>query len=457
MTTMVRPSESLHEAGRPAARYWHLVPGLVLALIGAGAGAVLLLWLHDTPPVLSGLGAYLTAGGRIFGLLAGYAVVIQIVLMARIPVLERGIGADRLARWHSFGGRYTISLIAAHAALIVWGYAVTAHTGIVGQSVTLLRSYPDVLMATVAAGLFLGVGLVSARAARKRMRYETWYYLHFYTYLAVALAFSHQLATGADFLTNQPARVLWTAMYVMTGMLVAWFRIAVPVRAAFRHRLRVHSITQEAPGVISLVLYGRWLEDLAPEPGQFFRWRFLSRGEWWQSHPYSLSAPPRPPYLRITVKAVGDHTHSLQHIRPGTRVVAEGPYGAMVGSNRRLRKVLLVAGGLGITPLRALFETLPAAPGDLTLLYRVHNAEDIIFEAELRRLAAARRATVHFLVGPRKRYNPFTPRQLRSLVPDVSAHEVYLCGPPGMATAAVEALRQAGVSRRHIHNESFDL
>src|SRR5947208_11181371 len=128
-------------------------PGAVLAAIAAGAVATLLLWWHDTPSI-SGLGDWLTNAGRITGLLAGYAVVVLVALMARIPPVERGVGADRLARWHAMGGRYTVSLVVAHGLLISWGYAVTAHTDVVSQTKTLLLSYPDVLMATV-GGLLL--------------------------------------------------------------------------------------------------------------------------------------------------------------------------------------------------------------------------------------------------------------------------------------------------------------
>src|SRR4051812_2863126 len=176
-------------------------PGAVLAVIAVGAAACVALWWQNTPSV-HGLGEWLTNAGRITGLLAGYAVVVLIALMARLPPLERGVGADRLARWHSTGGRYTVSLVVAHATLISWGYAVTAHSDVVTQTRALLLSYPDVLAATVAGFLLVGVGISSARAARRRLRYETWYYLHLYTYLAVALAFSHQFATGAEFKTH---------------------------------------------------------------------------------------------------------------------------------------------------------------------------------------------------------------------------------------------------------------
>jgi hypothetical protein len=152
-------------------------PNAVLAAIGLGALAVLALWWHDTP-VITGFGDWLTNAGRITGLLAGYGIVVLVALMARLPPLERGLGADRLARWHAMGGRYVVSLVVAHGLLIIWGYSVTAHTDVVSQTKTLLVSYPDVLMASVAGLLLVGVGVVSARAARRRMRDETWYYLH---------------------------------------------------------------------------------------------------------------------------------------------------------------------------------------------------------------------------------------------------------------------------------------
>jgi len=328
-------------------------PGAVQALIWAGAAATIWLWWHNTASI-HGLGDWLTNAGRITGLLAGYGVVVLVALMARIPPLERGIGADRLARWHAKGGRYTVSLVVAHGLLIVWGYAVTAHTNVVSQTATLLNSYPDVLAATVAGLLLVGVGISSARAARRRLAYETWYYLHFYTYLAVALAFSHQFATGAEFMDNLAARVLWGGLYAGVAAAIAWYRFVTPVRQAFRHRMRVLAVYPEGPDIVSVVVGGRHLDELGAESGQFFRWRFLCRGLWWASSPYSLSAGPRADHLRITVKAFGDHSRALAGVQPGTRVFAEGPYGAVTAAARRRRKVLLIGGGIGITPLRAL-------------------------------------------------------------------------------------------------------
>ncbi|MFE2598534.1 ferric reductase-like transmembrane domain-containing protein [Streptomyces sp. NPDC059396] len=429
-----------------------VVPALAQAVIWAGAAGVLALWWSDTESVVGAAG-WLTGAGRITGLLAGYGCAVLVLLMARIPVLDHTIGTDRMARWHATGGRYTISLVLAHVLLIIWGYSLTSHSGAVDQTKTLVLDYPEMLKATAAFLLLTGTALVSARAARRRMRYETWHYLHFATYLAVFLAFGHQLANGAEFIADRPARTAWYALYLTVAALLLWYRFLVPVRRALRHRIRVAGLRHESPGVVSVHLTGERLDELGARPGQFFRWRFLAPGLWWTANPYSLSAPPLPGHLRITVKAAGGHSAALARLRPGTRVWAEGPYGAFTADRSRAPKTLLLAGGAGITPLRALFETLP---GEVTLVYRARRAEDLALRGELDAIAAARGGVVHYVVGGPGGYSsPLTARALARLVPDLAAHEVYLCGPPGMAEAAKRALRVAGVRRRRIHHESF--
>ncbi|MCU1657809.1 MAG: oxidoreductase FAD/NAD(P)-binding domain protein [Pseudonocardiales bacterium] len=437
-------------------RAFRISPNVALAIIAIGTVAVIALWWQDTFFV-RGFGDWLTNAGRITGLLAGYAVVVLLALMARVPALERGVGTDRLARWHAMGGRYTVSLSVAHTLLIIWGYAVTAHTNVVHESANLLTTYPDVMMATVATFLLVAVGVVSARAARRRLSYETWHFIHLYTYLAIALAFSHQFSTGADFVNNLKARVLWSVMYIVVAALLIWYRVVVPLRNVIRHDLRVAGINRESADIVSVYLTGRHLDALHAEPGQFFRWRFLTRDLWWAANPYSLSAAPRSDLLRITVKVSGGHSAALLHLKPGTRVLAEGPSGGFTAARRTRRKVLLLAGGVGITPLRALFETMPGQPGDLTLVYRTARPDDIVLRHELDEIARQRGALVHYLVGPPRRgvNDHLSVPKLQRLVPDLRDRDVFLCGPEAMMAAAERSLREAGVPRRHIHHESF--
>lgn len=303
--------------------------------------------------------------------------------------------------------------------------------------------------------ILLAVGVTSARAVRRRTSHEFWYYVHLLTYAAVFLAFFHQLTLGNEFNGKPVATAVWYALYLGVAALVLWYRILTPVRLNRRHQLRVDSVHQEAPGVYSVVVRGRRLDELAARPGQFFRWRFLGQGLGWTSTPYSLSAPPRPDMMRITVKALGDHSAAVALLRPGTRVWAEGPYGSLTADRATSHHCLLIAVGVGITPLRALFETLP---GEVTLLYRARGVEDLALGGELEAIARLRGAQVLYaLNGPRGERPRITAESLRAAFPGIAYHDVYICGPHGFAREVYEALRAAGVPDRRIHHESFEL
>ncbi|MGW0967328.1 ferredoxin reductase family protein [Streptomyces sp. NPDC002516] len=428
--------------------------GPLLALLWAGAAGVLALWWTDTPSVV-GTAGRLTDAGRIAGLLCGYSCAVLVALMARVPLLERRVGSDRVARWHAMAGRYTVCLLVAHVTLILFGYAAQDGTGVVHETLSVVFDYPDMLKATTGTVILFAVGITSARLARRRISHEFWYYVHLLTYVAVFLAFFHQLALGSDFVGDPAARAAWYTLYLGTAALVVWFRLLAPVRLNRRHRLRVDSVHRESPGVFSVVIRGERLDELNARAGQFFRWRFLADGMRWTSTPYSLSAPPRPDLMRITVKALGDHSSAVGMLRPGTRVWAEGPYGSLTADRSRTSKALLVAGGVGITPLRALFETLP---GQVTLLYRARTAEDLALGGELEDIARWRGARVLYALNGADGSRPrFTADSLRRAVPDLAEHDVYVCGPPAMARDLYGALRAAGVPDRRIHHESFEL
>jgi ferredoxin-NADP reductase/DMSO/TMAO reductase YedYZ heme-binding membrane subunit len=442
----------------PSLRHADTVARALLALVGAGAAAVLALWWNDTGAIV-GVAQWITNGARLCGLLAGYTAPVLVLLMARIPVADRTLGTDRLARWHAMGGRYMIGLVVSHVTLIIWGYSLTDHSGLVHQTTQIVLHYPDMLKATCGTLLLFAVAAVSARAARRRLRYQTWYHLHLATYLAIVLVFFHQLSNGDEFLHDQAARICWYTLYLGAAAAIGWFRFALPARDALRHRLRVAEVRTEAPGVVSVLVTGRRLDQLAARtrPGQFFRWRFLAPGLAWSANPYSLSAPPGDGCLRITVKERGGHSAALKALRPGTRVVAEGPYGSFTADRLSSPKVLLLAAGVGVTPLRALFETVPAAPGGLTLIYRAAREQDLLFRAELEAVAEARGAKLHCLVGSRAEIGePLQTSKLLALLPDLREHDVYLCGPAGMVATAREALDTAGVPPRRIHHESFE-
>jgi predicted ferric reductase len=231
----------------------------------------------------------------------------------------------------------------------------------------------------------------------------------------------------------------------------------VPIVNIFRWNLRVTEVTHEGPGVVSMRISGRRLDRLGTRPGQFFFWRFLTKGFWYTQHPFSLSMAPKGDSFRITVKDLGDHTAKFDCIGVGTRVITEGPFGVFTDEKRSRHKALLIAGGIGITPVRALLEEMD---GDIVALYRVISTDDIVFSAELAEIAKTRGVRVDYVVGDHttdEGRDLLSPEHLNELVPDLGDREVYLCGPPAMIDHTVGSLRRAGVSRRHLHVERFAL
>lgn len=442
----------------PVPRTWTIRAGDMVALVAGNAVLIAAMWVrHGGLEQLDSLGGILSAAGQLTALAGTYLALIGLVLMSRSPFLEQRFGRDGLADVHRLVGFSTIWLLLAHGVLTTVGYAMGDGSSVLGEAVTLLTTYPYVLLATAGMGLFVLVGMSSLRAARRRLSFETWWGLHLYAYLAIALTLLHQLVVGTDFSNDPVARVYWLGLYGVAVGLILIFRLGEPLAISMRHRLRVANVVTEAPGVVSIYVTGRQLERFAVRAGQYFIVRFLAADGWWRAHPFSLSAAPNGAWLRLTIKELGDWTARLQELRPGTRLFVEGPYGGMTGARRTRARVVLIAGGIGITPLRALLEELPAAPGQLTLLYRASAADDLVFRSELDTLGRLRGAAVHYLVGPRGRgaADPLSAPRLRLLVPDIAACDVFLCGPDGLMAAVRATLAALGVPAERVHRERF--
>lgn len=408
----------------------------------------------------------LVSAGRLSGLVAADLLLVQVVLMARVPLLERAFGQDRLAGIHRTVGLTSFNLMVAHIALITWGYAAGSLADTPATLWNLTWDYPGMLLA--AAGtvcLFLVVG-TSIRAARSRLRYESWHLLHLYAYLGVGLALPHQLWTGQEFLVSPAATVFWWSAWATAAGAVLVWRVALPLWRSARHGLRVTSVVAEAPDVVSVYLTGRRLDLLRAEAGQFFEWRFLGRPGWTRAHPYSLSAAPDGLSLRITVKELGDDSATLRTLRRGTRVLVEGPYGRLSPRARTRRKVALIGAGVGITPIRALAEGLAYAPGEAVLLQRFRDRP--LFSRELGLIARERGLKVLELPGPRRSAHSWLGSwpgsnlegvddltALRHWVPDIAERDVYVCGPEPWVAGVRRTTEAAGLPPEQFHVETF--
>jgi predicted ferric reductase len=399
--------------------------------------------------------------GRVTGLIGTYLVLWQLLLMARLPSLEHAFGLETMAVLHKWNGYLAIGLLLGHGVFQTLGYQLGDGKDVAGQLVDFVASYEGLLAAIVALGLFLAVIGVSIVIARRHLAYETWYFIHLYTYLAVVLAFSHQLATGVDFAGNPAFVWYWCLLYLIVGGVLLVYRVAAPLLSFQRHRFKVRSVEKEGRGVFSVYIGGRDLGDFGAEAGQFAIWRFLDRKRWWQAHPFSISAIPDGRQLRITVKNIGDFSSGVHALKPGTPVLVEGPFGKFIERPAN-PKVLLIAGGIGITPIRPLAEEMADDGFDVQVLYRAHDQGDLIFRRELDELAANGGVRVKYLLteSASRRVTSdtwFQPASLKQLVPDIADRVVYVCGPAGMLRLVLGSLHKLGLPSEQIRTEVFRL
>jgi predicted ferric reductase len=437
--------------------------------VAAIASIVIVLWMWVRTQGILSLTSYDSAVGSLgllTGLLSADFMLLQVVFLARIPWVEQAWGHDLLARRHKYLGYASFWLMIAHVGLFVLQRLSRDSSNPLATLWELFVTEPWMLWATIGTVLIILVVVSSIQIARRKLRYESWHLIHLYSYLGMAFALPHMIADGSDF--HAPiAQIYWWSIYGITLATILLYRVGLPLWRSFHHRLRVESVVVEGPDVVSVVIGGRHLEKLGTKSGQFFIWRFLDGPGWTRGNPYTISAAPHPNRLRVTIQSVGDSSERAARIKPGTRVLIEGPYGTMTQERRTQPRMLVIAAGVGITPMRALLEDTRYEHGEADLIYRYASFQHAIFKDELDHIASERGVELHYLPGPRRADGSWLadgpkvdPRfddvkVLQDLIPDVANRDVFLCGPPGWISSVKRALRRAGVPRHHIHSEDF--
>lgn len=421
---------------------------VVCGFWGSSSGSMLTDSWSDGGPAI--------ALGRLTGLLLQLTLLIQLILIGRVTFIERALGFDRLNWLHRRIGYSLAALLVLHPLLLTWGYSLVNEQTAPSAFIGLVIGFDEVLQAVLGFILLIGVIAASVPWVRRKLRYESWHFIHLATYVAMWLSFSHQVESGGDF-ANRSLYVYW---YALNGGVIGvyfLYRFLRPFASWYRHRFVVSRIVQESPDVWSVYITGRNMAAFRFEPGQFATLHLLTRGLW-AGHPFSFSQEYDGVTLRFSIKALGDGTSLIAKLRPGVRVLIDGPLGTFVPRKARTDKFLLIGGGIGITPLRAIAGALAPRGADIVVLYGARTKEHVALLNELTQKVGS---THLFLSGETGALPPGAVRgtidtaAIRQLVPDVKQRDVYVCGPVPMMDALIRSLHDLGVPSEQIHSERF--
>jgi predicted ferric reductase len=443
-----------HAQPLPRRHYTIFSDNHLLAFFTAAFGVILTVWFRHGGFGNLGKGsvAAATSLAQLTGIAASFAGLAGLALAGRPIAVEHRYGLDQVFIWHRILGETMAVLVGVHVVTSVFAWGLD--TGF-GSAIVDLTGRENYMALAFVGSLLIGVVTVSSlRSIRRQMSYETWYFVHLLAYIGFAISFSHEIVLGTMFNDDAVSRWIWIALHLGVAITLIrgrWGRLI----AAVVHPLHVVDRRKLNSNTTELHLAGGGIHKMVGDAGQFVIIRPLTKGLWWQAHPYSLSAAPSTDGLRISVKSLGDASSSIRELPRGTRVAVEGPFGACTPAAIEDHKVLFIVGGIGVAPVKAMLERLDRRHQPI-VLYRASKHDDLVYVNELRGMARDLGGELLTLVGPTAGLavkDPFSGKVLRKAIPDVADRVCILCGPERLLWAGRAGLREAGVAGADIHFE----
>lgn len=435
---------------------WLLAALLLLLAVAAFAS-------NFSPRPASSSG-WLLLGGRVSGILGLACLLLAGVLAARIPGTDRFFGGlTRLWRFHHVLGGAALLLLMLHPLLLAFA---ALPGGISAAAQTLFP--PSLSEWAIWVGwlalLALMIFLAPTYSFFGPPVYQRWKRLHLLSGAAILLGLVHGLALNTTFSAGQ-GNLLWLLLGLLAVAAFAWR--AVLAKKLARRLYRICSVDSLARGIVELAMEpaSETGGDLPSEKLRFRSGQFVymapldpglesGRGE---EHPYTISSAPQSNDLRIAIKDLGDATHALQRVMPGSVVEIEGPYGNFF-PEAATGPELWLGGGIGASPFmsRAREIALAKRPVDIVFVYMTQDLSRAYFLHELEAIAdrvEGFHVVAHFYAAE----GPLSEKFLASHVPGLAGREAWICGPDPMIRLCKILLRKQGLAAGRIHSEEFTL
>ena len=398
-----------------------------------------------------------------FGVIAASVLTCTVVAASRMRSLTQAFGIEQLLRTHRWLAVATLLVVLVHLALVVADDPANLHL------LVPWTAPPRARAATVATVSLVLLCVLSLLRQRLGTRYEAWRWLH--------------VVLGLGAVSGSALHVLWLRHLTQDQLMLRWFELSLAILTgvlgyrwvvrpllATRHAYVIDTLRRESDSVSTLVLrpLRHRHRGLRFDPGQF-AWLRLDRPlAPAEEHPFTIaSGAHRPRELEFTIRDAGDFTALVRRMRPGRRVYIDGPHGSFTVDARRAHGLVLVAGGVGITPMMSMLRTLAHRRDDRPhlLLVGAKTVDDLLFRDELADLARRLHLTVVEVVSaPPPWWTGRTGRVDRRLLDEVlpravhtGGFDVYICGPPAMLEGVSTALDELGVPAAHVHTEQFDM
>ena len=428
---------------------------LVLIVISFAFLVMVYGWFIKSGHMLSTINDRTLAVSRIAGIIATAGVLLEFLVMSRAPFIENNFSLEEINEFHRYSGYTIFYSLCAHIAFVVAGYSAINHASFWNQFWGFPSQFSGMLSAIVGTFVLIAVVGFSVKLARKKLPYELWYFIHVLVYGSIILTFSHQVDSGGDVSTIPWMKAYWYGLFALLFFIVAYYRFIRHLTLSIYHDFKVEKIVAEATGIFSIYITGRRIEHFKYTAGQYAHWRFLTPEFFYQNHPFSISSEPGMNHLRITFKSSGDFTRRLPSLKPGTRVFVDGPRGSFTSEYSMDRHIVMIAGGIGVSPFIPLAKSFLREGRDVKIIYSVVNRNDVAFSNELNELLSAYPTAFHLTIHVASEKGFINEAVLSSYVQPNSDEAVYLCGPPAMTKSLLRQLKSFGLSDDQLITEQF--